>query len=323
MNQQDLFAFPYEEDVLFASIVEDTRSDRNPGKRGKVRDLYEVDDRLIVVSTDRLSAFDRSLTTIPLKGRILNLISAWWFERTGTIVPNHVLSVPHPNITIAKKCRPMPLEFVVRAYMTGSTSTSLWTHYKQGKRNYCGHALPNGLKKGDALPQPIVTPTTKDEHDEPISGEEAVATSLISPEHWEQASSIALQLFAYGSKQLADAGYILADTKYEMGLDDQDNIVLIDEIHTPDSSRFWVASTFQERIASGQEPENADKEFLRLWFTERCDPYHDQNLPEAPRTLRRELSYRYAKIYHALTGENVPDPQSAPTLQDVLNDLLS
>jgi len=309
--------------ALFASIVDDTFPEGFHGKKGKVRDLYEDGERLILVSTDRLSAFDRSITTIPLKGRILNLLSAWWFDRTSSIVPNHVLSVPHPNITVAKRCQPFPLEFVVRGYMTGSTSTSLWTHYKKGEREYCGHSLPDGLKKGDSLPHPLLTPTTKDEHDELISGPEAIASGRISAADWEKASDIALRLFAYGSRTMAEAGYILADTKYEMGRNEAGEIVLIDEIHTPDSSRFWVADTFQDRIARGLEPENADKEFLRLWFTDRCDPYQDQDLPEAPEDLRWELSRRYARIYHSLTGKNVPLPDAGEPLSEALKGLLA
>jgi len=274
-----------------------------PKKIGKVRDIYSSDDRIALVSTDRLSAFDRSITSIPLKGRILNLLSAWWFAETRHIIDNHLLSIPHPNVMIAKSCRPVPVEFVVRGYMTGSTSTSLWTHYKKGAREYCGNIIPEGLRKNDRLPEPILTPTTKDdEHDEPISGEEAISRGLIEADVWAKASAAALALFRFGSEVAEAAGYILADTKYEMGIDERGELILIDEIHTPDSSRFWKAVSLPGRLSRGEEPESADKEFLRLWYADRCDPYNDETLPPAPDELRAELTQRYFAIYSALTG---------------------
>lgn len=287
---------------LLQSVVKE--SEVKKGRiSGKVRDLYRGDGRLILVSTDRLSAFDRSITTIPLKGRILNLLSGWWFAETSHIIDNHLIEIPHPNVLVAKACRPLPVEFVVRGRMTGSTSTSLWTHYKKGVRHYCGNEIPDGLKKNDKLPQPILTPTTKDaEHDEPISGEEAVTRGLIDAHTWEKASATALALFDFGSKVAEKAGYILADTKYEFGIDDNGTLLLIDEIHTPDSSRFWKAESLPGRLSRGEEPESADKEFLRLWYAERCDPYGDATLPAAPDELRMELTRRYFQIYCDLTG---------------------
>ena len=292
---------------LLSQVLEGT--DCLPGKKiGKVRDIYRQEDRVALVSTDRLSAFDRAITSIPLKGRILNLLSAWWFAETRHIIKNHLVDVPHPNVLIAENCEPLPIEFVVRGRMTGSTSTSLWTHYKNGCREYCGNTIPEGLRKNDPLPHPILTPTTKDEaHDEPISGEDAVKRGLLSSAIWEQASSAALALFAFGSKFSESAGYILADTKYEMGIDRNGKLMLIDEIHTPDSSRFWKAESLPGRLSRGEEPESADKEFLRLWYADRCDPYKDENLPKAPDGLRLELTQRYFSIYSALTsGREIP-----------------
>ena len=287
---------------LFQQVLEETNCPL-PKKIGKVRDIYAENGRIALVSTDRLSAFDRSITTIPLKGRILNLLSAWWFAETQHIIDNHLIGIPHPNVLIAEDCTPVPVEFVVRGYMTGSTSTSLWTHYKAGAREYCGNRIPEGLRKNDRLPEPILTPTTKDdEHDEPISGAEAVERGLLSQDVWNQASAAALALFQFGAKIAEDAGYILADTKYEMGLRPDGSLILIDEIHPPDSSRFWKAESLPGRIARGEEPESADKEFLRLWYAKRCDPYNDEELPEAPQELRAELTQRYFGIYSALTG---------------------
>lgn len=284
---------------------------------GKVRDLYRRADRIVLVSTDRLSAFDRAITTVPLKGRILNLLSAWWFAETREIIANHLVGVPHPNVLLARSCAPIPVEFVVRGYLTGSTSTSVWTHYRKGARNYCGNALPDGLRKNDRLPRPILTPTTKDAaHDEPLSGEEALRRGLLDEKTWEQASAAALALFEFGSRTAARAGYVLADTKYEFGRDAEGRLLLIDEIHTPDSSRFWKADSLPGRLARGEEPESADKEFLRLWYAERCDPYRDASLPEAPEELRLELTRRYFSIYCDLTGgHEIPwsaeeDPES-------------
>ena len=286
---------------LLSNVIEETDCPL-PKKVGKVRDIYEGEKHLALVSTDRLSAFDRSVTTIPLKGRILNLLSAWWFAETRHIIDNHLVSIPHPNVLIARKCRPIPVEFVVRGHMTGSTSTSLWTHYKRGVREYCGNRIADGLRKNDRLPTPILTPTTKDEHDEPISGAEAIERGLIDPQTWEKASATAIALFRCGSEVAEKAGYVLADTKYEMGVDESGNLLLIDEIHTPDSSRFWKAASLPGRLARGEEPESADKEFLRLWYADRCDPYKEEVLPPAPDELRLELTQRYFGIYSALTG---------------------
>ncbi len=286
--------------------------------RGKVRDIYDLGDRLILITTDRQSAFDRVLASVPFKGQVLNQTSAFWFEQTRVIMPNHVLSIPDPNVTIAKKCFVFPVEFIVRGYITGTTSTSLWTHYQQGARQYCGNLLPEGLKKNEKLAQPILTPTTKDAvHDRPVTPEEIILLGLMTPDEWERASTYALQLYEFGVKKAAENGLILVDTKYEMGRDADGNIVLIDEIHTPDSSRYWLQASYAARMAENKEPENIDKEFLRLWFIENSDPYHDAVLPAAPDELVIELAARYIKLYEMITGKQFVFPENHATVSVV------
>lgn len=269
---------------------------------GKVRDTYDQDDKLLLVTTDRLSAFDRVLTAIPYKGQVLNQVSAWWFKQTENIIANHLLEVPEPNAMLAKKCEVFPIEFIMRGFATGSTETSLWTHYARGEREYCGHKLPEGLVKNQALPKPLLTPTTKEvEHDRPLSAAEVVAQKFMTQEDWDYVSQKALELFEFGSKLAAQHGLILVDTKYEFGKDEAGNILLIDELHTPDSSRYWLAETYQERFANQQEPDNLDKEIVRLWYREHCDPYKDKELPEAPAELRIKLAKRYIQMYEMIT----------------------
>ena len=297
--------------ALIAAALDNCLTDTNlPGGKkydGKVRDTYLFDDKLVLITTDRQSAFDRILAAIPFKGQALNLTSAWWFENTKHIVPNHVLAIPHPNVTVANKCDVFPIEFVVRGYITGSTSTSLWKHYSDGSRNYCGNPLPDGLVKNQLLAAPVITPTTKDvEHDRPISPAEIVAEGWMTQADWDATSKITLDLFAFGQRIAAEHGLILVDTKYEMGKDANGNITLIDEIHTPDSSRYWIASTYADKMAAGQEPDNIDKEFLRLWFADNCDPYNDETLPPAPDELRIELARRYILLYEMITGNAFP-----------------
>lgn len=278
---------------------------------GKVRDIYDLGPSLALVTTDRQSAFDRILAEVPFKGQVLNLTSAWWFEQTKHIVANHVLEVPDPNVTIGKKCTVFPIEFVVRGYITGSTSTALWTQYQQGSRNYCGNALPEGLVKNQKLAANILTPTTKEaEHDRPIAPTEIVSEGWMTQEDWDTCSRVALELFAFGQKKAAEHGLILVDTKYEMGRDAEGNIMLIDEMHTPDSSRYWIVESYAQRLAEGLEPESIDKEFLRLWFKDNCDPYNDPELPAAPDELVIELSRRYILLYEAITGQGFEFPQS-------------
>jgi len=274
-------------------------------KKGKVRDQYDLGDSLLLITTDRQSAFDRVLASIPFKGQVLNQVSAFWFEQTKDIVKNHIIDIPDPNATLAKKCTVFPIEFVVRGYLTGSTSTSAWTQYAAGTRDICGNILPDGMVKNQKFDAPILTPTTKDdEHDESISAAQIVEQNIIDKDTWEKLSKIAFGLFNRGTEIAAQHGLILVDTKYELGLDENGDIVLIDEIHTPDSSRYWLADSYQDRLNEGKEPENIDKEFLRLWFKDNCDPYNDAELPEAPADLVVELSSRYIKLYEMITGKD-------------------
>jgi len=292
-------------------------------RTGKVRDQYNFGDKVALITTDRQSAFDRVLASIPFKGQVLNLTSAWWFEQTKHIIPNQVISVPDPNVTLAKKCDVFPIEFVVRGYITGSTSTSLWTVYNRGDRKYCGNNLPEDLVKNQKLTANMLTPTTKEEHhDRPIAPDEIVSEGWMTQEDWDYSSEKALELFAFGQKKAAENGMILVDTKYEMGRDTDGTIRLIDEIHTPDSSRFWIAKTYGERMAAGQEPQNIDKEFLRLWFVDNCDPYNDETLPEAPEELVAELSSRYIYLYETITGRLFPFPDSGKPVNERINENL-
>ncbi|KAH7432254.1 hypothetical protein KP509_07G015400 [Ceratopteris richardii] len=278
----------------------------SPPVTGKVRDIYNVDDLMILVTTDRLSAFDRILATVPFKGQVLNQTSLWWFNKTKHIISNAVVSAPDPNVTIASKCKVFPVEFVVRGYVTGTTSTSLWTVYQKGIRNYCGNIFPDGLVKNQKLTENILTPTTKAaDHDLPISGEEIVERGLMSREDFEYVREKALAIFSFGQEVAADHGLILVDTKYEFGKAPDGTILLIDEVHTPDSSRYWVQASYEERFKKGLEPENIDKEFLRLWFKENCDPYNDKELPQAPIDLVSELAKRYIILHDTITGENL------------------
>ncbi|MHC1692780.1 MAG: phosphoribosylaminoimidazolesuccinocarboxamide synthase [Sphaerochaetaceae bacterium] len=277
---------------------------------GKVRDRYGLDsERLLLVTTDRQSAFDRVLATVPFKGQVLNLISAWWFERTRHIIPNHMLGLPDANTLIARRCTVFPIEFVVRDYITGTTDTSLWTHYQRGEREYCGHMLPEGLRKNDRLDHPILTPTTKEAgHDHAISPEAIIQEGWMESREWETASQAALELFAFGQQEAAKRGLILVDTKYEFGVGSDGRIMLVDELHTPDSSRYWLSGSYAQLHSMGMEPENIDKEFLRLWFKQVCDPYHDKVLPQAPRELIIELSLRYIQLYEMITAEQFVFP---------------
>lgn len=271
---------------------------------GKVRDTYEHDDKRIIISTDRQSAFDRNLAAIPYKGAVLNLFSAFWFDKTKGICPNHHIAMPDPNVAITKSVKIFPVEVIVRGYITGTTNTSAWANYQNGDRTFGGITLPDGMKKNETFPQPVITPTTKPEtgHDEKITRQQIIEQGIVSEEKWNQIEEYALKVFAKGQEIAAKKGFILVDTKYEFGEDEEGNILIADEVHTPDSSRYWIAETYEERIAQGLEPENFDKEFFRLWFKENCDPYNDPELPPAPDELVEELSYRYINIYEKLTG---------------------
>ncbi|HVY47308.1 MAG TPA: phosphoribosylaminoimidazolesuccinocarboxamide synthase [Minicystis sp.] len=278
---------------------------------GKVRDNYTTTDgRRILVVTDRISAFDRVIGTLPFKGQILNRMAAHWFEATKDVAPNHVLSVPDPQVLEAKECAPLPVEMVMRAYVTGVTSTSIWTHYQRGERVFCGHRLPDGLKKNEKLPEPILTPSTKAEkgdHDVSASRAEILAMGRISARDFDEAAEMSRALFAFGQKRAAERGLILVDTKYEFGKDKRGKIVVIDEIHTPDSSRFWFADSYGARFDEGKDPESFDKEYVRRWLAG-VGFKGDGPIPQIPDEVRVEASVRYIEAFERVTGQAfVPD----------------
>lgn len=288
--------------------------------RGKVRDIYDSGEYLVLVTTDRQSAFDRVLASIPFKGQVLNETSLWWFNKTQHIAPNAVVSTPDKNVTIAKKCSVFPVEFVVRGFVTGSTDTSLWTVYNKGVRRYCGNILPDGFVKNQKLPENILTPTTKAlDHDVPISADEIIEQGLMTQNEYDEVSSKALSLFAYGQSVALEHGLLLVDTKYEFGKGSDGTILLIDEVHTPDSSRYWIAHSYEERFQNGIEPENVDKEFLRLWFKDHCNPYEDEVLPDAPEDLVCELAWRYIFLFETITKSKF----EMPGMQEPVHDRIS
>jgi phosphoribosylaminoimidazole-succinocarboxamide synthase len=274
-----------------------------PKKAGKVRDIYDQGDKLVLITTDRHSSFDRIIAHVPWKGQVLNQVSAWWFEKTKDIAPNHLLAIPDPNVTIAKKCAMLPIEAVVRGYLTGVTDTAVWTRYSTGKREFGGVVLPAGMRKNQRLPQPIFDPTTKEAlHDRTLAPEQMIAEGFVTRQLFDGVKQAALALFARGQELAARNGLVLVDTKYEFGTDEKGGLVLIDEIHTPDSSRYWRLDSYETRFAAGEEPQYFDKEFLRLWFKEHSDPYTDATLPPAPPELVEELSRRYILMYEQITG---------------------
>jgi phosphoribosylaminoimidazole-succinocarboxamide synthase len=284
---------------------------------GKVRDCF-IDrargERTIIV-TDRLSAFDAVVGTIPFKGQVLNQLAQFWFEHTAAIAPNHMRTVPDPNVMVARECEPLPVELVMRAYLTGVTSTSIWKAYEAGARTFCGHELPGGMRKNQPLPQPILTPSTKaakGDHDVSVSRDDLLAMGRISPELFDRAAELAAALFAAGQRHAASRGLILADTKYEIGIDRSraagDQLVLIDEIHTPDSSRYWYADDYEARLARGEEPRSLDKEYVRRWLAGDAHWSGDGPPPVMPDEIRVEAARRYIASYEIVTGRSfVPD----------------
>ena len=286
-------------------------------RRGKVRDMYLLPDKRILITTDRQSAFDHVLGAIPFKGAVLNRIAQYWFDKTSDIVPNQVLEVPDPNVTVARELQMLPVEIVVRRYLTGSTDTSVWTNYNRGVRDFCGVKLPAGMVKNQRFDAAIITPTTKaEDHDESISPQQIVERGLVTPDRWEEIEQVALALFARGAEMAAEQGLILVDTKYEMGLDADDRLTIADEIHTPDSSRFWIAATYQERQANGEEPESLDKEFLRLWLRDRN--ISDDNIPELDDDIRVQVAERYIDLYQRVTGDTFDAaPDAVPIAQRI------
>ena len=293
--------------------------------RGKVRDSYDLDDgRRLLIATDRLSAFDRILTSVPLKGQVLTQTARFWFEATADICPNHVLGYPDPNVLLARRLTILPVEIVVRGYLAGTTGTSILTLYQQGRREMYGVRFPEGLRPNQELPAPIITPTTKADaggHDEPLSADEILGRGLLSPVQWEQVSDYALRLFARGRQTAAGRGLILADTKYELGLDEDGRIVLADEIHTPDSSRYWLAASYVERFERGERPESFDKDFVRSWVAARCDPYKDP-IPPIPDELVLQTAEVYVRAFETITGQAFSPPSpDEPVLQRIRRNL--
>jgi phosphoribosylaminoimidazole-succinocarboxamide synthase len=287
--------------------------------RGKVRENYDLPDgSRILISTDRQSAFDQVLAAVPFKGQVLTETARFWFEMTADICPNHVLEYPDPNVVVGRRLDMLPVEMVVRDYLTGSTDTAIWPMYRDGKRVVYGVTLPDGLKKNDKLPATILTPTTKAEqggHDAPITPGEIVAKGLLSQKQWDDVASLSLALFARGREIAAKNGLILVDTKFEFGLDAEGGIVLADEILTPDSSRYWRAAGYAARQAAGQEPESLDKEFLRLWIAARCDPYK-QPIPEIPADTLVEFAQKYIALYETVTGRTFQPPPPGEVVKD-------
>ncbi|MSP62931.1 MAG: phosphoribosylaminoimidazolesuccinocarboxamide synthase [Myxococcales bacterium] len=275
---------------------------------GKVRDNYTVGARRTIVVTDRISAFDVVLGTIPLKGQVLNRMAAWWFEETKRIAPNHLIDVPDPSVMVAIACAPLPVEMVMRAYLTGVTTTSVWHHYQRGVRTFCGHALPDGMKKNQALPAPILTPSTKAEkggHDVSASREEILAlcreSGSLDAATFDEAATMAQELFAFGQERALKRGLILVDTKYEFGRAPDGRILVIDEIHTPDSSRYWHADDFAARIAAGEEPRALDKEYVRRWYA--AQGYTGEGPPPPlADEVRIEAAKRYIAACELITG---------------------
>jgi phosphoribosylaminoimidazole-succinocarboxamide synthase len=293
--------------------------------RGKVRDNYDLPDgRRIIIATDRLSAFDRNVAAIPCKGEVLTQTARFWFDETAGICPNHVIEYPDPNVLICRRLDIMPVEIVVRDYLAGTTATSVWSMYKAGRREIYGIRFPDGLRENQKLPQTILTPTTKardGEHDEPITPAEIVARGLLSAAQWDEVSGKALALFAHGRDIGASRGLILVDTKYEFGLDPRGAIILADEIHTPDSSRYWFAETYPARVAAGEPPDAFDKDVLRRWVAARCDPYRD-DIPPIPPQIIGETAAVYIDAYERITGGHftVPPP-GRPVLERIRENL--
>ena len=278
---------------------------------GKVRDSYVEEKRRTIVVSDRVSCFDVVVGTIPLKGQVLNQMAAFWFEKTRELAANHLISVPDPSVSVVRELKIQPVEFVTRAYLTGVTSTSIWTAYASGAREYCGHRLPDGMRKHAKLPRAIVTPTTKagkGEHDELTSRAEIVRGGALSAELYERAEALALKLFAAGSAWAASRGLILVDTKYEFGLDEAGKLVVADEIHTPDSSRYWYADAYAESMAAGTDPRALDKEYVRRWLVSERGYKGDGPPPVLPDDVRVEAARRYIEAFEQLSGRPfVPD----------------
>ncbi|MBI3168736.1 MAG: phosphoribosylaminoimidazolesuccinocarboxamide synthase [Chloroflexi bacterium] len=291
---------------LLPNVLQETNLPLPNKTSGKVREWYDLPDGTrLIVTTDRLSAFDKILASVPYKGQVLNQLSAWWFEQTKDIIPNHIVSLPDPNAAVVKVAEPFLVEVIVRGYITGVTSTALWYRYSLGERSIYGYGFPEGLQKNAALPEPIITPTTKGGatgHDERLTCAEVVEKGLLDKKTWDEIQTAALAVFKRGQEIANKAGMILVDTKYEFGRAADGSVVLIDEVHTPDSSRFWKADSYEARFSVGEDPENFDKEFVRLAYADKG--YRgDGEIPSMPDELWAAASERYITIYELLTGK--------------------
>lgn len=292
---------------------------------GKVRENYDLPDgRRIIIATDRLSAFDTILASIPFKGQVLTQTARYWFEETADICPNHVLEYPDPNVVVVARLDMLPVEIVVRGYLAGTTSTSILTKYRKGERSFYGHSLPDGLRDNEKLPEAIITPTSKAAgggHDEPLSEAEIIEQRLLTQAQWDTVSRYSLQLFARGQQRAAERGLILADTKYEFGTAPDGAVVLADEIHTPDSSRYWIAASYNEAFEGGVRPQSFDKDFIRSWVSARCDPYREP-IPKIPDEIVNQASEVYIQAYEAITGAKfVPDVSGDTVLERIRSNL--
>jgi len=308
---------------LIPSALDETNLPLSGKQTGKVRDWYDLPDgKRLIVTTDRLSAFDRVLARVPYKGQVLNQLSAWWFEQTKALIPNHLISMPDPNASVVKTAEPILVEVIVRGYITGVTSTALWYRYSLGERNIYGYQFPEGLLKNALLPEPIITPTTKGGatgRDERLTCAEVVQKGLLDTNTWEQVQTAALAIFKSGQEIASKAGLILVDTKYEFGIAADGSVMLIDEVHTPDSSRFWNADSYAARFSAGEDPDNFDKEFVRIAYAEKG--YRgDGEVPSMPDDLWVSASERYIQIYEMLTG-NIFEAGSYPIQERLLINL--
>ena len=313
-------------DVLLAQLerplVETALEGLGPVSRGKVRDSYLKDGRRFIVTTDRISAFDRVLGTIPFKGQVLNRVAAFWFAKTRDAVPNHMIGCPDPAVMEVLDCEPLPVEMVVRAYLTGSTSTSILTHYLKGVRSFCGNVLPDGMTAHQKLERPILTPSTKAEHgdhDVSVSREELLAMGRIPAAEFDEIARMSFALFEAGQRHCAANGLVLVDTKYELGRARDGRIIVIDEVHTPDSSRFWQAASYEARRAAGKEPEGLDKEYVRVWLKTERGFTGDGPIPQIPDEIRVEAARRYIAACEQITGERFAPDTAEPNARIARN----
>jgi phosphoribosylaminoimidazole-succinocarboxamide synthase len=307
-------------------VLEDATIPELPNHyRGKVRDNYDLPDgRRIIIASDRISAFDQNLAAIPLKGQVLTQTAKFWFEATADICPNHVIEYPDPNVLVGRRLTILPVEIVVRDYLAGTTGTSILSLYKAGQREMYGIRLAEGMRDNERLPQTIITPTSKafhGGHDEPLTPAEIVEQGLLSQEQWRTVSDYALALFAKGREMARERGLILVDTKYEFGIDESGKIMIADEIHTPDSSRYWFLESYQQRFEAGERPESFDKDFIRTWVVARCDPYKDE-IPDIPQDVVLETSRVYIDAFERITGQTFAlPPKDVPVLERVRRNL--